>query len=355
MSPSTARSTIAFASAARRYWLGVFPVVGSELRRLRRNAERIPDPTLRALALEAQRHKWACLEGAAAFATFVAREQRASFARLLIDLQALLDYLDTLMEQPSDAPAANALSLHDAYITALQPDLPHGDYYQHRTRRDDGDYLVSLVDSCQSSIRALPSYAVIADLIMHHAGQMTFYQSKVNLATTCDHLTLTKWASTQPAGATLKWWELSAACGSSLAVFAHIAAASDPTLMQPEVDAIDALYWPWAQALHILLDSLIDRTEDRETGQNNLLDHYSSQDEMVERLGMLASETVKRAAEVPPHHRLILAGMVALYLSDAQAWIPSARPATERILQATGDLARPALFLLRVRRLALRS
>jgi tetraprenyl-beta-curcumene synthase len=350
----SARTTIAFAAAAGRYWLGVFPVAQSELRRLRRRAERIPDPPLRALALEAQRHKWECLEGAAAFATFVARAHRASFARLLIDLQALLDYIDTLMEQPSNAPATNACTLHDAYIAALQPDLPHGDYYQHHARWEDGGYLVGLVDSCGASIRALPSYAVVADLIMRHAGRMTFYQSKVNLATTSDHPELTRWASRQPAGAALKWWELSAACGSSLAVFAHIAAASDPTLTRNEVDAIEALYWPWAEALHIMLDCLIDRTEDRETGQNNLLDHYASQEEMVERLGLLASETVKRAGEVPPHHRLILAGMVALYLSDAQAWVPFARPATERILEATGSLARPALLILRARRLALR-
>jgi tetraprenyl-beta-curcumene synthase len=139
-----------------------------------------------------------------------------------------------------------------------------------------------------------------------------------------------------------------------LAIFAHISGAADPSLMRHEVDAIEALYWPWAEALHIMLDCLIDRAEDRETGQNNLLDHYASQEEMVERLGLLASETVKRAAHVPPHHRLILTGMVALYLSDAQAWVPSARPATERILEATGSLARPALLILRARRLALR-
>jgi tetraprenyl-beta-curcumene synthase len=196
---------------------------------------------------------------------------------------------------------------------------------------------------------------VVADAVIGHAWRVVFYQSQINLATACDYAALADWAGEQSAGSLLRWWELGAACGSSLAIFAHIAAASDPTLTRQEVDAIDALYWPWAEALHIMLDSLIDRAEDRETGQNNLLDHYASQDEMVERLGLLASETVKRAAEVPPHHRLILAGMVALYLSDAQAWVPSARPATERILEATGSLARPALLLLRLRRLALRN
>jgi len=125
----------------------------------------------------------------------------------------------------------------------------------------------------------------------------------------------------------------------------HISEAS-------EIDAIDALYWPWAEALHILLDSLIDRAEDRATEQPNLLDHYASQGEMTERLGLLAAQTAERALDVAPHHRLILAGMVALYLSDEQAWTAFARPATERILEATGTFAKPALLVLRARRLA---
>ncbi|MGH2912114.1 MAG: DUF2600 family protein, partial [Solirubrobacteraceae bacterium] len=270
-------------------------------------------------------------------------------------LQGVFDYADTLMEQPSHAPAANAHQLHRAFVAALQPDLPHPDYYQHHARYDDGCYLLTLIEGCRASIAALPSYDMVAEAVIRHAWRVVFYQSQINLATVCDYATLTHWASTQPTGSLLRWWELGAACGSSLAIFAHIAAATDPALTRHEVDAIEALYWPWAEALHIMLDCLIDRAEDRETGQSNLLDHYASQEEMIERLGLLASETVTRAAEVPPHHRLILAGMVALYLSDAQAWIPSARPATERILEATGSLARPALFLLRARRLALRS
>jgi tetraprenyl-beta-curcumene synthase len=345
---------IAFASAARRYWLGVFPVVQREIHRLHRCARGIPDPILRALAFDAQKRKWASLEGAAAFAVFTPRLGRFGLARLLVDLQGVFDYADTLMEQPSHDPSANASRLHSAFVAALQPDLPHPDYYQHHTSHDDGCYLIKLIEGCRASVCALPSYDVVAETVIRHAWRVVFYQSQINLATSSDYAMLTCWASTQPSGSLLRWWELGAACGSSLAIFAHIAAASDPTLTRPEVDAIEALYWPWAEALHILLDSLIDRAEDRETGQNNLLDHYASQDEMVERLGLLASETVKRAAEVPPHHRLILAGMVALYLSDAQAWVPSARRATERILEATGGLARPALLILRARRLTLR-
>ena len=354
MSPSTTRSVVAFVSAARRYWLGVFPVVQHEIRRLHALARGIPDPALRALAFDAQRRKWASLEGAAAFAVFTPRLGRFSLARLLVDLQGVFDYADTLMEQPSRVPAANACGLHNAFVAALQPDLPHTDYYQHHAQREDGGYLVGLIEGCRQAVCALPSYAVVADAVLRHAWRVVFYQSRINLATTGDHPALARWASKQPAGLQLKWWEIGAACGSSLAIFAHLAAASDPNLTRSEVEAIEALYWPWAEALHILLDSLIDRAEDRATDQRNLLDYYASQDEMTERLGLLATEMVKRAQAVPPHHQLILAAMVALYLSDEQAWTPSARPATERILEATGTFARPALLLLRLRRMAVK-
>jgi tetraprenyl-beta-curcumene synthase len=353
-SPVT-RTVIAFASAARSYWLGVFPVAQSEIRRLRRRATDIPDPKLRDLALDAQRRKWASLEGAAAFATFTPRKQRERVTRLLVNLQHVFDYADTLMEQPNDVQAANARQLHHAFVAALQPDLPHRDYYQHHTRSKDGGYLLELTDACRASVRELPSYPVVAKTIARHAGRVVFYQSDINLATAHDHHDLSLWARKQIAGTELKWWEIGAACGSSLAIFAHVTAAADPTLTPGEVDAIDALYWPWAEALHISLDSLIDRAEDRATEQPNLLDHYCSQKEMTERLGLLAHETSERARGVAPHHRLILAGMVALYLSDEQAWTAFARPATERILAATGVLAKPAMLMLRARRLALKA
>jgi tetraprenyl-beta-curcumene synthase len=322
---------------------------------LKRSAARIPDPSLRMLALDAQDRKWASLEGAAAFAVFTPRLGRYDLARLLVDLQGVFDYADTLMEQPSDAPVSNAQRLHDACIAALQSKAPHTDYYEFHANRDDGGYLVSLVERCRAVVGSLPSYGLVAETVTRHACRVVFYQSRVNLATAGDHPALARWASKQTAGSQLRWWELGAACGSSLAIFAHLAAAADPRLTRSEVEAVEALYWPWAEALHILLDSLIDQAEDHATDQRNLIDHYASQDEVVERLGLLAGEMVRRAEAVPPHHRLILAAMVALYLSDEQAWIPSARPASERILEATGTFARPALLLLRLRRMVLRS
>jgi tetraprenyl-beta-curcumene synthase len=353
MSLPIGRRALAFAWAAGRYWLGTFPIVRHEMRRLRRRAHDIPDPVLRSLALDAQQRKWASLEGAAAFAAFAPARHRALLVRLLIYLQAIFDYADTLAEQPTERPVANARQLHTAFLVALGEGTPHTDYYRHHDHRCDGGYLDELVEATRVPIGRLPSYTVVAPAVMRHAQRIVFYQSHINLAREQEHPRLARWARAQPAGDRLRWWELAAACGSSLAVFAHLVAAASPTLSHSEAQAIDDLYWPWAQSLHISLDSLIDHAEDHATGQHNLLDHYSCRQEMAARLGQLARETVKRADGLPSH-ALILDGMVALYLSDKHAWTPFARSASERILAAAGPFAKPALLLLCIRRSMLR-
>jgi tetraprenyl-beta-curcumene synthase len=343
---------IVFAAAAWRYWLGVFPVARIEIWRLKRRARSIPDSTLRELALDAQRRKWASLEGAAAFAVFAPRGQRAALTRLVVVLQAIFDYADTLMEQPCEDVAANSRQLHSAFLAAFQAG-EHLDYYRHNSHCDDGGYLVSLVECCRLIVRTLPSYGLVREAVRRNAWRILYYQGAVNLASEVDHPALARWSREQVSeGTAMEWWEIAAAAGSSLVIFALLAAAADPELDMAEVESIEQLYWPWAESLHIFLDSLVDRAEDMQTGQPSLLDLYGSPHEMATRLRVLTSETFSRAGRLECHHRLILAAMVALYLSDEQAWTAFARPATERILSAADSLVAPALLLLRARRLA---
>ena len=69
------------------------------------------------------------------------------------------------------------------------------------------------------------------------------------------------------------------------------------------------------------------------------------------RLQRLATEASKRTTAVGVEHRLILAGMASLYLSDERAWLPEGRLSAEGVLSALGDLTAPAMLILRVRRL----
>ncbi len=296
---------------------------------------------------------WASLEGVAAFAAFARPDQRATVVRLLVRLQSIYQYTDTLMEQPSGDPAANARQLHTAILVALSPDRPHIDYYRHHTHDDDGGYLVELVDRGRAMLAELPSYPVVAEAVLGQAKRIVFYQSHINLAGEQDHPGLARWVELDGSSKTKQlWWEPAAASGSSLATLALLSAAANPNLTKQRAAAIEALYWPWMGALHTLLDSLIDRAEDAATGQHNLLDHYSSAEEMAERMELLAVEAVRRASAVGVEHRLILAGMTSLYLSDPNAWLPYARDTSERVLAALGGLAKPAMLVLRARRFA---
>jgi tetraprenyl-beta-curcumene synthase len=346
---------VVFASAARNYWLDVYPVVRRELRRLHVEAGRIPDPTLRYLALDTLRVKWSSLEGAAAFAAFVAPALRPAVARLLLGYQAAFDYADTLMEQPNGDPAANGRQLHAALVAILEPGCAHPDYYHHHVCGNDGGYLPRLVDGCRTVVARLPAYSPLAAKAIESAQRGVEYQCRISLSTEADHPALSHWAAhATPHHRQLRWWETWASCGSSLDTLALLAAAADPTTDDHNASAIESLYWPWAGALHALLDCLIDHADDAANSRPNLLDLYTSPQEIAERMGFLTAESARLASAAGASHRLILAGMASLYISDRQAWMPAARPASESILEALGGLATPTMLVLRGRRLARR-
>lgn len=345
-----------FVTAACCYWIGTYPAIRKEIGRMRRRAARIPDPALRHLALNVLESKWGNLEGAGAFAAFAPIRVRARVARLLVNLQGIYDYVDILAEQPSQNLQADAITLHSAMLDALEPGSPTAAYYAYHNPDDDGGYLTALVKRCRATVEQLPAYPLVAEAAREHTQRIIDYQARINHDREHQYASFATWAETEtPAGTGLYWWETGAACGSSLALLALLAAAADPTLTLAEAAAIEATYWPWAGALHTLLDNLVDRDEDCNTGQHNLTDHYVDKDEIAQRFGLLISKAVECAEYAAPHHHLILAGMVGLYLSEEQAWTPIARPAAERILLLTGFLAKLAMLLLHARRLALKA
>lgn len=345
---------VAFAQAAHRYWLGVFPAVRNEIRHLRQCVKHIPNAELRALALHNLYVEGKNLEGAAAFSAFLPGTHRASVIRAQVTFQATYDYVDSLAESPVSSPA-NARQLHRALIVAVSPGVLHADYYQYNANHSDGGYLVALVDRCRGAIGHLPSYPMVADALHRNTQRIIGYQTRTNLTSRHGLRTLACWARKEtPRGADLWWWETAAACGSSMAILALLAAAADPLLTRSTVETVEAIYWPWAGALHSLLDSLIDYAEDTAAGRHSLIVHYASSQEMAARMHLIATEATRQASVIGIEHHLILAGMASLYLSDPQAARPEARQTATNILAALGSLASPAMVVLRTRRLAQR-
>jgi tetraprenyl-beta-curcumene synthase len=343
-----------FAAAAAHYWLTVFPRVRRELRRRRARAAEVPDPVLRELALAAL-EKRGNIEGAAAFAAFVPWRRRRAAIRALAAFQAAYNYIDMLAEQPACEPIANGRRLHEALLVALDPAAAHPDYYEHHPRSADDGYLRELVDGCRDALAALPSYAAVVAPVHAATASIVAFQSLSLGRSAGEREEFVRWARSEtPQGSELEWWETASARGTSLGVHALIAAAAVRDLDAADVAAIAAAYLLWAGSLHSLLDSLVDEAEDADSGQFSFIDCYASPQEAAARMGWLAARSARALRALPRgrRHAVILAGMVASYLSLPEASAPRVREVTESVIAAVGAPVGAALLVFRARRLA---
>lgn len=203
---------VPFATAARRYWIELFPELCRERRRQRSRALAIPDPLLRQTALAALQ-KWGNVEGAVAFAAFVPRRRRAAAARAMASFQVAYNHLDMLSEQPSLDSDGVARLLHGALLAALEPSAGDvsgrggdvsgrgggasgrgGGVSGHEwsgelagrcdgTRREralidaeDGGYLSGLVLDTRTALALLPAYADVAAHAQRAARRIVEFQ-----------------------------------------------------------------------------------------------------------------------------------------------------------------------------------
>lgn len=345
----------AFASAASAYWLDVFPDVAPEARRWRSHARLIPDPLLRRLALGTHDDERLSMEGAAAFAIMAPRRHRLTVVRAIIAFQTVYEYVDTLAEQPCRDPVANGHRLHLALLAALDPHRRHVDYYEYGSSGHDCQYIRSMIDTCRHACSSLPSYGAVGEAILKAGERIVTYQSLAHGRPGSDHQTLARWSDgLTPAGSGLRWWETASSAASSLGIYALIAAASRPTLPREQVSSIEDAYFPWIGGLHLLLDSLVDRVEDQDSGHHNLVEHYASSEEAASRLGAIASRSLQAARTAPQgiQHAMILAAMASFYLSMPEIATPGTQMVAGRVLDALGALARPTMTILRTRRAA---
>lgn len=342
-----------FLSAAVRYWTSVFPLACREIRSWQRRAHAIPDPLLRALAINALWIERGNLEGATAFAAFVPRAQRRSAVRAMVAFQAAYDYVDAISEQPwHEDPQENTARLHRSLAVALDPELEHNDYYAHSACKDDGRYLRDLAGRCRGELMRLPSISVAEGALRRAATRIATYQrANHDQGPGHDH-DRAHWVATGvPQESGLAWWEVAAAAGSSLTVFALIALVSNPGADSGRVGAIEDAYFPWIGALHILLDSLVDRREDAHAGQASLINRYPSESEAGARLEALASRTAEHADMLEEtHHSLLLSAMAGFYLSSLHQSDLVSHVTASKVLTALGHNAKLAAAIIGAKR-----
>lgn len=300
----------------------VLPRAGAELDTWQARARAIPDPELQRQAVASLTAKRFHADGGSVYATAVPRgPQQDTLIRLIVAFQTISDYLDNLCDRSTSLDPVDFRQLHRAMIDSVDPAAPLGDYYRHRPQRSDGGYLEALVRTCQECAALLPSYPTVARGVRELVERYADLQVHKHVRLEERVPRLTAWFDThRPRGCDLHWWEYSAATGSTLGVFMLFLAALDRDLQPAGAAAIHAAYFPWVCGLHILLDYLIDQDEDRHGGDLNFVGHYPSRERAYQRIELFAQRAVAATRGLPAarFHRLVIEGLVAMYLSDAK-------------------------------------
>jgi tetraprenyl-beta-curcumene synthase len=319
-----------------RMYFHVLPGVSRELENWRRTAELIPDAELRRQALASLASKRFHCQGGAVYAA-ANMPQRHLLIRLIVAFQTISDYLDNLCDRSTSLDPDDFRQLHRSMLDAIDPSRPVHDYYALREEKDDGGYLAALVAACQECISRLPSYGVVypslRELVALYGDLQVYKHIRRELR---EEALLNWWKENGAPYRELEWNEFAAATGSTLGMFMLFVAASGSGLTLNETVQIRRAYFPYVCGLHILLDYLIDQEEDRKGGDLNFCFYYPDGETAAGRIETIARRAREQVSGLPApsFHRMIIEGLLALYLSDPKvSKQPEVRSVSGRLMK----------------------
>jgi tetraprenyl-beta-curcumene synthase len=280
------------------------------------HAEAIPDAPTRADALDALFRKRDNVEGASLF-SILPRHRDGRLLRLLVAYQVLWDFLDSVSERSASSGYANGRQLHRALAEALDPQAPVSDYYRYHPWKDDGGYLLALVETCRGVCRELPSYQAVRRSMLHGVERCSIQYLNHEPDPRQRDEALREWSEREAADEhELEWFETAAAAGAFLP-HVLLALAAEPLCDQHDLAAVQAVYFPWVALAITMLDSYVDRAYDAVNGSHSYLTHYANEAVALERLTAILRRIATRAASLPNgrRHVVLTEGIVAMYLS----------------------------------------
>ncbi len=295
---------------------------------------------MRADALDALVRKRENIEGASLFLV-LSKGRNPHLLKLLVAYQALWDFLDNVSERGADVGHENGWQLHRALVEALNPDVPVSDYYRHHPWKEDGGYLLELVNTCRSICATLPSYRQVR-LPMLEGVRRCAVQSLNHEPDPARRDALLKaWADAEldVGDGALLWFERTAAA-SAFTPYVFLVLAAKAECDESEVQSVLAAYFPWVSLTIAMLDSYVDRRLDSATGGHSYIAHYGTESEAVDRLREIVTRTLSEVSALAKGdaHFVIASCMVAMYLSDDSVAIGERRIQVKALARAGGAM-----------------
>ncbi len=334
--------------------MGGLAAVAREAHVWKAQAVQIPDPLLRGDALDSLTRKRGHTDGAALLWT-IPRTRDPNLLRLLVAYEIIWDFLDCVNERGAAVGQTNGRQLHLALVDALDPTRPISDYYRHHPWKDDGGYLRTLVEVCRECARKLPSYWVIRPLLIREAVRAQVLAINHDLDSTRRDTDLQKWAADGfPSTSDATWFELTGAASASLTIHALLALGAEPTCNEAGIAQACAAYFPWISTATTMLDSYVDQAEDTANGDHSYVSHYSTPELAATRIRELVERCLLEARSLRDgeRHTVIVACMIAMYLSKDSAHTETMSETTRGLVRAGGSLTRLLLPVLRLWRIA---
>jgi tetraprenyl-beta-curcumene synthase len=285
----------------------------------------------------------------------IPRKRSRPLLRLLTTYQVLWDFLDSLSEKWPGLGPDDTERLHLALADAVTIGGPLREYYGSLVVVDDGGYLSSLVETCRECCLALPSFHDVAPLLHKEAARISV--QVINHAAEREQrpLSLQAWvASEYPGRHEVAWFEVAAAAGANIAIYALFALAAEQGCSSKRIEDTYSTYFPWGGALATMLDSFVDQFDDARDGTHSYIAYYTSPDEATERISRLLRRCLSETHGLNngERHTLVAASMVAMYLSrDSARSIPLSM-ASQQLARAGGSLTRVLLPIARLWRIA---
>lgn len=238
----------------------------------------------------------------------------------ITSFQTISDYLDNLCDRAGVCDEEGFRVLHKAMLDALSPTTFTPDYYANYPLKGDGGYLAQLVENCQHTIETLPSFSKVRQYTLKLTELYRDLQVYKHLDNHIREDRLILWANSHldSLAPNLYWWEFAAATGSTLPTFALVRAATGKKLSNNQAKLIYEAYFPYISGLHILLDYLIDKSEDRVQGDLNFVEYYENHKQLKQRLLFFIKNSFEKVESLPNSnfHETIVKGLLAMYLSD---------------------------------------
>jgi tetraprenyl-beta-curcumene synthase len=330
------------------------PAVAREVRTWRARALEIPDLTIREDALSSLDHKRGHTDGAALFWT-IPRVRNPQLLRVLVAYEILLDFLDDVSERGAAAGQINGRQLHLALIDAVDIERPISDYYRYHPWRDDGGYARALVEACREGCAHFASYERVRAALVAEATRAQVLSINHELDPARRNAGLREWAIEERCEQfDVSWFELTGAASASLTMHALLTLTVEAECTDLDIERIRCAYFPWISAVTAMLDSYVDWAEDDLNGDHSYIAHYDTSQLAVQRVGQLIQRGLAEAYSLPngERHALIVAGMVAMYLSKDSARTEEMRATTASFVDAGGSLTKALLPILRLWRIA---